>query len=127
MAARLRASGTLSGENLDVAVPPGRTGGGTSLSSTTAPETGGGGGAYGLPPIRFLTRPREVTSSMMGGGGSSSRGLRSDLAAGGARRNDQDEEEEDEFAHGPVLEGIDEEHLRLLEAALLERDTLPPV
>lgn len=127
MAARLRASGTLSGENLDVAVPPGRTGGGTSLSSTTAAETGGGGGAYGLPPIRFLTRPREVTSSMMGGGGSSSRGLRSDLAAGGARRNDQDEEEEDEFAHGPVLEGIDEEHLRLLEAALLERDTLPPV
>ncbi|KWU43111.1 hypothetical protein RHOSPDRAFT_26559 [Rhodotorula sp. JG-1b] len=132
MSTRPRASGTLGGEQLDVAVSPGKTGGGgassssSSSSSTTAAETGGGG-AYSLPPIRFLTRPREVTSSIMSGGGSSSsRGLRSDFAAGGGARYDQDDEEEDEFAHGPVLEGIDEEHVRWLEAALLEREASAP-
>ena len=133
LSTRPRASGTLGGEDLDVAVTPGRIGGGgggggasSSSSSNTAAETGGGG-AYSLPPIRFLTRPREVTSSMMSGGGSSSsRGSRSDFAAGGGARYDQDEEEEDEFAHGPVLEGIDEEHVRWLEAALLEREASAP-
>lgn len=132
VSARPRTSDTtLGSENLDEVAPPGRTGGAASSVMSSAAESGGDGGsssggtgAYGLPPIRFLTRPREVTSAMAGGGGSSSGGLRGNFAAGGGASYDDDDE--DEFAHGPVLEGIDEEHVRWLEAALLEREASAP-
>ncbi|POY74807.1 hypothetical protein BMF94_2080 [Rhodotorula taiwanensis] len=67
-----------------------------------------GQGAHGLPPIRFLTRPREVTSASASTGGSS-------LHLGGGV-------DEDDFAHGPVLEGIGEEEVSWLEEALRERE-----
>lgn len=80
-------------------------------------------GPHGLPPIRFLTRPREVStrtatssSSSSGSGG----GTRSPAAVGAHLTDDP--EQEDEFADGPVLEGIDDEHVRWLELALLERE-----
>ena len=50
--------------------------------------------------------------------------MRGNFAAGGGASYDDDDE--DEFAHGPVLEGIDEEHVRWLEAALLEREASAP-
>lgn len=67
-----------------------------------------------LPPIRFLTPPREVRATPPP---PSSSTLRS-----GPRNGPGADGEMDEFAHGPVLEGIGEEEMGWLEAALRERE-----
>ncbi|GAA5989564.1 hypothetical protein JCM10908_000531 [Rhodotorula pacifica] len=95
----------------------GGAGRGGSGGGGLAPKDGSTG-AYGLPPIRFLTPPREVSLS----GNSTSRSTPTSTLTQTSAGEFEDEEEEDEFTHGPVLEGIDDEQVGWLEAALLERD-----
>ncbi|GAA5861723.1 hypothetical protein JCM3774_002685 [Rhodotorula dairenensis] len=106
------------------AIIPGETDSGpifaaAAPTTTTSSSSSSSQGAYGLPPIRFLTRPREVSfPTSRSPPSSSSTGARPPSEA-----HKDDDEEEDEFANGPVLEGIDDEHVRWLELALLERAT----
>lgn len=80
-------------------------------SSSLVADAAGDPARGALPPIRFLTPPREVRATPP-----------PSTQRSGSRNGPGADGEVDEFAHGPVLEGIGEEEMGWLEAALRERE-----